>query len=155
MKGPVGCWRTRLVLADWEVSVAGMRVQVPEALWREIESLIPVPERRFRYPGRRRYSERACLEGILTVLRWGIPWAELPRVVGMPSGQTCWRRFDQWQQAGVWPQLVERLQKRLAKADQIDWERAIIDSTIVPAKRGAARSAKTLPTGAVRPQSST
>jgi transposase len=135
--------------------MAGMRVQVPEALWREIESLIPVPERRFRYPGRRRYSERACLEGILTVLRWGIPWAELPRAVGMPSGQTCWRRFDQWQQAGVWPQLVERLQKRLAKADQIDWERAIIDSTIVPAKRGAARSAKTLPTGAVRPQNST
>jgi len=32
-----------------------------------------VPERRFRYPGRKRYPERACLEGILTVLRWGIP----------------------------------------------------------------------------------
>ena len=135
--------------------MAGMRVEVPEALWREIESLIPVPERRFRYPGRRRYSERACLEGILTVLRWGIPWAELPRAVGMPSGQTCWRRFDQWQRAGVWPQLVERLQMRLARAEQIDWERAILDSTIVPAKKGAARSAKTRPTGAVRPQSST
>jgi len=135
--------------------MAGMRVEVPEVLWREIESLIPVPERRFRYPGRKRFSERACLEGILTVLRWGIPWAELPQVVGMPSGQTGWRRFDQWQQAGVWPQLVERLQKRLARADQIDWERAIIDSTIVPAKRGAARSAKTLPIAAVRPQNST
>jgi len=155
MKGPVGWWRTRSVLADWEVSMAWMRVRVPEALWGEIESLIPVPERRFRYPGRKRYSERACLEGILTVLRWGIPWAELPRRVGEPSGQTCWRRFDQWQRAGVWPQLVERLQRRLARAEQIDWERAIIDSTIVPAKRGAARSAKTLPIAAVRPRSST
>jgi transposase len=135
--------------------MAGMWVKVPEALWDEIESLIPVPERRFRYPGRRRFSERACLEGILTVLRWGIPWAELPQVTGMPSGQTCWRRFDQWQRAGVWPQLVERLQQRLAKADQIDWQRAIIDSTIVPAKRGAARSGKTLPIAAVRPQNST
>jgi transposase len=144
-----------LVLADREVSLLGKRERVPEALWREIDSLIPVPERRFRYPGRRRYSERACLEGILTVLRWGIPWAELPRVAGEPSGQTCWRRFDQWQRAGVWPQLVERLQQRLAKADQIDWERAIIDSTIVPAKRGAARSAKTLPIAGVQPQSST
>ena len=143
------------MLADWEVSMAWMRVRVPEALWGEIESLIPVPERRFRYPGRKRYSERACLEGILTVLRWGIPWAELPRRVGEPSGQTCWRRFDQWQRAGVWPQLVERLQRRLARAEQIDWERAIIDSTIVPAKRGAARSAKTLPIAAVRPRSST
>jgi transposase len=135
--------------------MAGMRVEVPEVLWREIESLIPVPARRFRYPGRKRYSERACLEGILTVLRWGIPWAELPRVAGMPSGQTCWRRFDQWQSAGVWPLLVERLQQRLARADQIDWQRAIVDSTIVPAKRGAARSARTQPIAAGRPQSST
>ena len=135
--------------------MAGMRVRVPEVLWREIESLIPVPERRFRYPGRKRFSERACLEGILTVMRWGIPWAELPQVTGMPSGQTCWRRFDQWQRAGVWPQLVERLQKRLARADQIDWERAIIDSTIVAAKRGAPRSAKAQPIGAVRRQSFT
>jgi transposase len=135
--------------------MAGMRVVVPDLLWREVEPLIPVPQRRFRYPGRKRFSERSCLEGILTVLRWGIPWAELPRVEGMPSGQTCWRRFDQWQRAGVWAQLVERLQGQLAEADQIDWERAIVDSTIVPAKRGAARSAKTLPIGAVRPQNFT
>ena len=144
----------RSVSADREVSMAGMRVLVPEALWREIEPLIPVPARRFRYPGRKRFSERACLEGILTVLRWGIPWAELPKGAGMPSGQTCWRRFDEWQRAGVWPRLVERLQTRLAKADQIDWQRAIVDSTIVPAKRGAARSAKTRPIAAVRPQNS-
>jgi transposase len=144
-----------LVLADREVSMAGFWIEVPETLWREVESLIPVPERRFRYPGRKRFSERACLEGILTVMRWGLPWARLPNEQGRPSGKTCWRRFDQWQQAGVWPQLVARLQKRLAQADQVDWERAIVDSTIVPAKRGAPRSAKTLPTGAVRPQSST
>jgi transposase len=135
--------------------MAGFWVEVSESLWREIEPLIPVPQRRFRYPGRKRFSERACLEGILTVLRWGIPWAELPSVPGRPSGKTCWRRFDEWEQAGVWAQLVERLQRRLAKADRFDWERAIVDSTIVPAKRGAPRSAKTRPTGAVRLRSST
>jgi transposase len=134
--------------------MAGFWIEVPETLWREIEPLVPVPERRFRYPGRRRCSERACLEGILTVMRWGLPWAQLPAEQGRPSGKTCWRRFDQWQKAGVWPQLVEQLQRRLAKADEVDWERAIVDSTIVLAKRGAPRSAKTLPIGAVRPQSS-
>ena len=41
----------------------------------------------------------------MTVLRWGIPWRALPRVEGWPSGQTCWRRFDEWQRAGVWPRL--------------------------------------------------
>ena len=122
--------------------VAGLWVVVPEALWREIEPLIPVPERRFRFPGRRRYPERACLEGILTVLRWGIPWRELPRLEGRPSGKTCWRRFDAWQKAGVWPQLYERLQARLAAEGKIDWQRALLDSTIVDAKKGAPRPAK-------------
>jgi transposase len=144
-----------LVLADWEVGMAGFWMKVPETMWREVDPLIPVPQRRFLYPGRKRFSVRACLEGILSVLRWGIPWNELPNTPGRPSGKTCWRRFDEWQKAGVWPQLVERLQTRLAQADQVDWERAIVDSTIVAAKRGALKSARTLPTGAVQPQSST
>ena len=135
--------------------MAGFWVEVPETLWREVEPLLVVPERRFRYPGRKRYPERLCLEGILTVLRWGLPWKELPQVAGRPSGKTCWRRFDEWQRAGVWPQLLERLQRRLARAEQFDWQRALLDSTIVPAKRGAARSGKTLQIAAVRPPSST
>jgi transposase len=122
--------------------MAGMLVVVPETLWVEIEPLVPGPQRRFRYPGRKRYPERACLEGILTVLRWGIPWKELPQPPGRPSGKTCWRRFDEWQRAGVWAQLVERLQQRLAAEGKIDWQRALLDSTIVDAKKGAPRPAK-------------
>jgi transposase len=130
-------------------------MQVPDSLWAELEPLIPRPARRFRYPGRKRYDERACLEGILYVLRWGIPWRALPREPGRPSGNTCWRRLDEWQRLGVWAQLVERLQARLAEAEAIAWERAIADATIVPAKRGAARSAKALQTVGDRPRSST
>ena len=135
--------------------MAGMWVAVPETLWREVEPLLPVPERRFRYPGRKRYSERSCLEGVLTVLRWGIPWRELPVEPGRPSGKTCWRRFDEWQRAGVWPELVARLQRRLAASNRIDWRVSILDATIVPAKRGAAESAETLPIGDARPARST
>lgn len=122
--------------------MTALLVQVPELLWAEVESLLPVPERRFRYPGRKRYPERACLEGILTVLRWGIPWKALPQTPGRPSGKTCWRRFDEWQRAGVWPLLVERLQARLAAEGKLDWQHAMLDSTIVDAKKGAPRSAK-------------
>jgi transposase len=133
----------------------GVRRQVPETLWRELEPLIPKPERRFRYPGRKRFGERACLEGILTVLHYGIPWRALPGGQGLPSGKTCWRRLDEWQRAGVWERLVERLQRRLAEADELDWQRVIVDATIVPAKRGAGRSAKALQIEVGPPASST
>jgi len=114
--------------------------RVPDSLWRELEPLIPAVERRFRYPGRKRYEDRACLEGILYVLRHGVPWRALPRLPGMPSGQTCWRRLDEWERAGVWAKLLERLQERLAEAERIDWSRAIVDASLVDAKRGARRS---------------
>jgi transposase len=114
--------------------------RVPERLWCELEPLIPRVERRFRYPGRRRVCDRACLEGILYVLRHGIPWRALPRLEGLPSGQTCWRRLDEWERAGVWAGLMHRLQQRLAEAERIDWSRAIVDASLVEAKRGASRS---------------
>jgi transposase len=80
------------------------------------------------------------LEGILFVVRFGVPWAELPRVEGWPSGQTCWRRFREWQQAGVWERLLVRMQELLAEEGLVDWSRAIVDASLVDAKRGAVRS---------------
>jgi len=114
--------------------------RVSDRLWREIEPLIPKVERRYRYPGRKRVHDRACLEGILYVLRYGIPWRALPRIEGFPSGQTCWRRLDEWERAGVWSQVLARLQVKLQAAHGIDWSRAIVDASLVDAKRGAARS---------------
>jgi transposase len=114
--------------------------RVSDRLWAEVEVLIPAVERRFRYPGRKRCDDRACLQGILYVLRHGIPWRALPRIEGFPSGQTCWRRLDEWEKAGVWPALLARLQELLAEAEQLDWSRAIVDCSLVDAKRGARRS---------------
>lgn len=135
--------------------MSAMRWQVPDELWDEIEPLIPRRERRFRYPGRRRYDERACLEGILTVLRYGIPWDALPAEPGLPSGKTCWRRLDEWERAGVWSKLLARLQARLAEQEQLDWSRAIVDATLVPVKKGAPKRARARQTAANRPPSST
>ena len=113
--------------------------RVPDRLWVEVEPLIPKVERRFRYPGRRRHDDRACLEGILYVLRYAVPWQELPRVEGWPSGQTCWRRVREWQRAGVWGRLLARMQL-FEREGLSDWSRAIVDASLVEAKKGAARS---------------
>ena len=75
------------------------------------------------------------------MLRYAVPWQELPRVEGWPSGQTCWRRFHEWQRAGVWARLLERMQELLEAEGKADWSAAIVDASLVDAKKGAARSA--------------
>ncbi|MFD1277793.1 transposase [Streptomyces kaempferi] len=48
---------------------------------------------------------RLCLQGILFVLYNDIAWQLLPMELGFGSGQTCWRRLDRWQKAGVFDRL--------------------------------------------------
>jgi transposase len=115
--------------------------RVSDRLWLEVEPLIPKVPRRFCNPGRKRHDDRACLEGILYVLRYAIPWAELPAAEGWPSGQTCWRRFHEWRRAGVWERLLSRMQTLLEQEGMADWSRAIADASLVDTKKGAARQA--------------
>ena len=87
--------------------------------------------------------DRACLTGIIFVLKSGIPWEMLPQEMGCGSGMTCWRRLRDWSRADVWSKLQQELLNRLADADQIDWSRAAMDASTVPAKKGGARPART------------
>ena len=109
---------------------------VTDELWETIESLLP-PEPPKPQGGRPPIDDRAALTGIVFVLKSGIPWEMLPQEMGCGSGMTCWRRLKEWQEAGVWEKLHRVLLERLGEADQIDWERASLDSASIPAKRGA------------------
>ena len=109
---------------------------VSDELWEVIEPLLP-PEAPKPQGGRPRVEDRAALSGIIFVLKSGIPWEMLPQEMGCGSGVTCWRRLREWQEAGVWERLHRVLLDRLGQADQIEWERAALDSASIPAKRGA------------------
>ena len=128
---------------------------VSEGLWQRLEPLLPARQRRFRYPGRRPLDDRAVLSGILFVLQTGIAWEHLPQELGFGSGMTCWRRLRLWQADGVWERLHELLLSELHAAGELDWSRAVCDSSQVQAKRGATKSARALSTGAVRAPSTT
>ncbi|GGU12682.1 hypothetical protein GCM10010272_67330 [Streptomyces lateritius] len=53
---------------------------VPDALWERVAPLLPpAPERRSRYPGRMRVSDRVALAGVMYVLRMGVAWRDVPR----------------------------------------------------------------------------
>jgi transposase len=119
---------------------------VSDELWAIVEPLIPKVERRYRFPGRKRIEDRKVLTGILFVLQTGIPWEYLPQELGCGSGMTCWRRLQEWQQAGVWQRLHEVLLAKLHAADRIDWSRAVIDSSHVRAVGGASRPVQALST---------
>jgi len=109
---------------------------VTDELWENIAPLLP-PEPLKPKGGRPRIDNRAALTGIVFVLKSGIPWEMLPQEMGCGSGMTCWRRLKEWQEAGVWERLHLLLLDRLGETDQIDWERASLDSASIPAKRGA------------------
>lgn len=46
---------------------------------------------------------------------------------------TCWRRLRDWQRAGVWDLIHFALLDWLARNDEIDWSRAVVDSCSVRA----------------------
>jgi transposase len=112
-------------------------------LWAFIEPLLPEPKvRRLRSPGRKPIDNRKALTGILFVLKTGIAWEDLPQEMGCGSGMTCWRRLRDWQEAGVWQRLHELLLAKLRNAKQVDWSRAVVDSSAVRALKGAQNRAK-------------
>jgi len=127
---------------------------VSNELWEIIEPLLP-PERPRPKGGRPPVPNRACLTGIIFVLKSGIPWEMLPQEMNCGSGMTCWRRLRDWTRAGVWEKLHHELLNRLRDADQIDWSRAAMDASLVPAKRGVPRRGQTRRTAAKRARSGT
>jgi transposase len=115
--------------------------RVSDQLWARLEPILQDPPRRFRYPGRCRYPARACLEGILYVLYTDTPWLHVPyRELGLPSGETCRRRLEEWVRRGLFARVLRVLLEQLAEADRLDWSRVIVDASLVEAKKGARRS---------------
>lgn len=114
-----------------------MKPLVSDALWERLQPLLPAPPpRRFRFPGRKRIDYRRILTGILFVLKTGIAWDDLPADLGCGCGKTCRGYLQRWHQSGVWRQLHALLLAELNEADQIDWERALIDASFAKAPEG-------------------
>jgi transposase len=117
---------------------------VTDELWSQIEPLLPKhkPDPR---GGRPRVPDRACLAGIVYVLRTGMPWNLIPSELGCGSGVTCWRRLAEWTAAGVWPKLHRKLIRALAAEGRIDPRIGIMDSASFRALFGGPTPVRTPP----------
>jgi transposase len=60
----------------------------------------------------------------------------LPAELGCGCGKTCRHYLRAWHQAGIWLKLHALLLAELNGADQIDWERALIDASFAKAPEG-------------------
>ena len=112
-----------------------------DGLWERIKPHIPADPAKPK-GGRPRVPDRACLTGILFVLKTGTPWEYLPVEMGCGCGMTCWRRLRDWQAAGVWQKIWQALLDDLGQADAIDWSTSAIDSCSVRAIFGGAKRAR-------------
>ncbi len=108
---------------------------VPHRLWNEVRPLLPVEPPKPK-GGRPRVADRACLTGIVYVLRTGMPWRLVPLELGCGSSVTCWRRLREWTEAGVWPRIHHKLLGVLGREGKIDASLAIMDSASVRAVLG-------------------
>jgi len=112
-----------------------------DELWELVGPLLPAAKPRPK-GGRPPVPHRNALTGILFVLKTGIGWEDLPQEMGCGCGMTCWRRLQEWQDAGVWEDILHVLLNHLQAADRLDWSRAVVDSASVRAVFGGRRPAR-------------
>ncbi len=70
----------------------------------------------------------------------------------MPRGETSgerygsWEsvatRFDRWQKANIWQQVLERLQETAKRQGKLDWEVHYVDGSVIRAHQHAAGGKK-------------
>jgi transposase len=116
--------------------------EVSVALWKALKPLLP-EVKPSQKGGRPRLDDERALNGILFVLRTGIPWEDLPQELGFGSGMTCWRRLRDWQANGVWHRLHLVLLEQLRGAGQLDLSRVSVDGSSVSSPRGARTQGRT------------
>jgi len=112
--------------------------EIPEALWQQVESLLPVPPPRPR-GGRPRVPDRVVLAAIIYRLRTGCQWKALPGTFG--SGSTCHLRFQQWVAAEVFELIFARLVRYYDARRGIQWTWTSLDSATVKAPKGGLKPA--------------
>jgi transposase len=121
------------------------RHELSDTQWAVIEQLLPQQK---PGPGRRRADDRPTLKGILHVLKTGCAWEDMPRVYGAPT--MAWRHLQTSSQDGTWERMWRALLSQLDVQGKLEWSRASLDGSFVPAKTGVVRSGKPKPARARR-----
>jgi transposase len=109
---------------------------ISDELWERIEPLLPKHKNTHRFGGGRpRKDDRACLNGIVFVLRTGCQWKALS-ATGICPSSTAHDRFQQWVQAGVFLKFWTAGLMTYDELEGIDWAWLSMDGAMTKAPLG-------------------
>ena len=106
---------------------------MPDALWHEIEPLIP--KHNAPHPlgcHRKRIDDRSAMNAIFFVLKTGCQWNALS-ATGICSSSSAHRRFQEWSRAGVFKKLWKKCLERYDDLKGIDWSFCAMDGAMTKA----------------------
>lgn len=109
--------------------------EVPDELWERVQRYIPKRSRSLK-GGRPALADRRAMNGILYRLKTGCQWDAIPAEFG--SRSTCYRRFVEWTNAGVFKMMYVEMLLLYDEERGIEWAWASLDSVSVKAPKGGA-----------------
>ncbi len=109
--------------------------RIPDWLWERVESLLPPRPAHPLGCHRARVPDRAALNAILFVLRTGCQWNAL-NATGICSSSSAHRRFQEWEQAGVFHEVWRQGLLDYDEVVGIDWAWLAADGAITKAPLG-------------------
>jgi putative transposase len=113
--------------------------RVSDKLWAVFRKYLP-PEPASNRQARPVVPFRLVLGGILYRLRTGCQWKAIPAEFG--SGSTCHRRFQEWQRRSLFEQVWADQVRAYDQKCGIAWNWQILDSAIIAAPLGGAKTGK-------------
>lgn len=114
--------------------------RMPDWLWERIEPLLPGRPAHPLGCHNPRVSDRAAMDAILLVLRTGMQWNAL-NGIGICSSSSAHRRFQEWEQAGVFHEIWRQGLLDYDEVVGIDWEWLAADGAMGKAPLGGVKKA--------------
>ena len=114
---------------------------MPDALWNEIEPLIP-KHRPKKHPlgcHRPRIPDREAMNGIFFVLKTGCQWNALNKT-GICSSSSAHRRFQEWTKKGIFKKIWRHTLTRYDEIKGIDWSFCSTDGAMTKAPLGGEKN---------------
>ncbi|MGP0101973.1 MAG: IS5 family transposase [Solirubrobacteraceae bacterium] len=113
--------------------------RMPDWLWERIEPLLPDRPSHPLGCHNPRVPDRDAMDAILLVLRTGMQWNAL-NATGVCSSSSAHRRFQEWEQAGVFAEIWRQGLLEYDKVVGIDWAWLAADGAMTKAPLGGAKT---------------